>query len=345
MHIKNYKCFKDLKLQSVGRVNLIAGKNNVGKTTLLEAVALAARGGDPAELFRILDRRERPNSEATLLQSFLANFPEFPCCIGFHEYGLDEIQIDMPGAEPTDVYRSFWRDFRREGRSKLLPSFSIRCGIKTGFQYELTMDTRNAALSGSYSVEGAVRDTMRTLCSNLELIENPKLIRMLWDEIEARPVEDDLITALRLIEPGTARITLPSTPDRPTPRLRIGAAVDLAPITRFGDGMKRLFEMALVLVNAKDGIVLLDEIENGIHHSVMPKLWEFLFAVSEKLNITVFATTHSQDATNSFAKRSIMYPPGTGVLTRLDRRKAGIVPVQYGNEEALIAAEEGFEVR
>ena len=41
IEIKNYKLFKNFKAGGFGRVNLIGGKNNVGKTAFMEACYLA----------------------------------------------------------------------------------------------------------------------------------------------------------------------------------------------------------------------------------------------------------------------------------------------------------------
>lgn len=344
LEIHNYKCFSSLRLDTVGDVNLIAGKNNVGKTTLLEAVALMASGGNPLELFRILDRREQPNSEASLVKTLMEQFPALPCRIGVGEFGLDGVSIDMPANWPKNELKGLWSEFRRDARSKLIPSFAIHCGVQA-FAFDLTMETRQAAYAGVFDLNPRVADTMQTQRSNFELRANPNLIRRLWDETEARPVEDLLIQAMQIIEPGVQRITLPSIPENPTPRLRLGDSSELAPITRFGDGMTRLFEIALALVNAKGGLLLLDEIEDGLHHSIFPKLWDFLLKASKSLDVTIFATTHSYDAAVSFSRAALEDKDSLGVLTRLDQRKSGIVPVQFTEREAFLATEEGLEVR
>lgn len=344
LEIRNYKCFSSLRLETVGDVNLIAGKNNVGKTTLLEAVALVASGGNPTELFRILDRRERPSSEAALVQCMMDQFPALPCVLGFDEFGLDGIKIDLPANWPKDNLKGLWSEFRRDSHSKLIPSFAIHC-MTGAFAFDLTLETRQAAYAGVFDTDPRVAGTMRTYRSNFELRSNPNLIRRLWDETEARPSEEILIQAMRIIEPKIQRITLPSIPETPTPRLRLGDSSELAPITRFGDGLTRLFEIGLSLVNAKGGFLLLDEIEDGLHHSVFPKLWEFLLRSSKDLDVTIFATTHSYDAAVSFSRSALDDKNSLGVLTRLDQRKSGIVPVQFTEREAFLATEEGLEVR
>ncbi len=340
LEIHNYKCFQNLKLEAVGHVNLIAGKNNVGKTTLLEAVALVASGTDPKELFRTLDDRERPTTERSLEQSFDRVFLSGHCRIRFEPL---RINIAKPAEEPDDAQDPTRTDFRRDSRSKLVPSFSLQSGFYNA-QFDLDFATRKAASLGQLK-EKIARPAYPKYQWVSGLNWESSRVRSLWDAINGLPAEDNLVELLRVLDAQVERVTLPTSEDQTLPRIRKAGSQELEPISRFGEGMTRLFYMGLALLNATGGILLVDEIENGLHHSLFPKLWEFLFRSAEALNVTIFATTHSHDATKSFAKRAIMFPKSTGVMTRLDQTKKGIVAVQYGDEEALIAAEEGYEVR
>jgi len=42
-------------------------------------------------------------------------------------------------------------------------------------------------------------------------------------------------------------------------------------------------------------VLLIDEIENGLHWSVMPRIWRFLVETARTLDVQVFASTHSKD--------------------------------------------------
>ena len=85
------------------------------------------------------------------------------------------------------------------------------------------------------------------------------------------------------------------------------------PLKHLGDGINRIFTIALALVNAKNKILLIDEIDLGLHHSVQKKLWEIIFKFSKELNVQVFATTHSQDCVEAF----------TNVLNEKDNENEG----------------------
>ena len=86
-----------------------------------------------------------------------------------------------------------------------------------------------------------------------------------------------------------------------------------------GDGMLRILQLILKIFSAKGGFLLIDEFENGLHYSVQKKVWELVFDLAEKLNIQVFATTHSWDCIESFAKVAIEKTAIEGVLFRVGR--------------------------
>ena len=344
LEIQNYKCLADLKLETVGRLNLIAGKNNVGKTTLLEAVSIWASFPDPAAIFKIMDRREEPLSELELVQCFLKYFCGEACKISLFQHS---ISISPPGqslpAAGTDDPP--WQDFRGANNSRNAEFFSISSS-RTSATYELTLDTKTSAYVGRFSQPYPSVHIPHLPCRMINGVElDPTTLRSLWDSTSALPAEDTLIELLQILDPKIRKVTLATSGGKASPKVRLLNDDELSPISRFGDGLSRLFNLGLVLVNCKGGLLLVDEIENGLHHSLFPKLWKFLFEACRRLNITLFATTHSHDAAVSFSRAVAADTDALGILTRLEQRKSGIVAVQFTEQEAYIAAEEGLEVR
>ena len=109
--------------------------------------------------------------------------------------------------------------------------------------------------------------------------------------------------------------------------------------------MQRLFGIALALVNARNGILLIDEIENGIHYSVQPDMWHLIFRVAHQLNIQVFATTHSWDCIEAFQKAAQEDTQNEGLLIRLESKKSKIVVTLFDERQLGIATREQIEVR
>lgn len=112
-----------------------------------------------------------------------------------------------------------------------------------------------------------------------------------------------------------------------------------------GDGMTRMLHLVLALVNARDGMLLIDEVENGIHYSVQPDLWRLVFQVARRLNVQVFATSHSLDCVQAFQRAAEEDEAEEGILIRLQHRKGEIEAVPFDEDKLGFATREQIEVR
>jgi hypothetical protein len=164
--------------------------------------------------------------------------------------------------------------------------------------------------------------------------------------------EDMVIGALQSIEPRLERITPLGTSVRSRePSGRGGVVVKLAgvrnrvPLGSLGDGMWRILGIALSLVKAKGGVLLIDEIDTGFHYTVMDNLWRLIYDGAKHLDVQVFAATHSRDCYQSLAaivqKEKLSQPEVT--IQRIERDNP--IAVAFSDEEIIRAAERGIEVR
>ena len=106
-----------------------------------------------------------------------------------------------------------------------------------------------------------------------------------------------------------------------------------------------MFGIALALVNAKDGMLLIDEVDTGLHYSVLPDLWKLIFEVAHRLNVQVFATSHSWDCIQAFQQAADANKDEEGVLIRLEVQDGEVVPVTFDERMLNIATREHIEVR
>ena len=97
-------------------------------------------------------------------------------------------------------------------------------------------------------------------------------------------------------------------------------------------------------MNAKDGLLLIDEIENGLHYTIQAEVWRFIFRVAASLNVQVFATTHSSDCVAAF-QAAASESAEDGVLIRLSRRDDRVRAVELDEDELEIAVDNKIEVR
>jgi hypothetical protein len=174
----------------------------------------------------------------------------------------------------------------------------------------------------------------------------PDKVTELFDAIALTPEEDLVTETLRAIEPGIERIALSKIPRRfpeiSRSGIRLSVSGQRVPIGSMGDGMWRLLGITLSMVGARGGILLVDEIDTGLHYSVLTKMWRLLLDTSRRLGVQVFATTHSRDCVDALAE--IAQDEGKDIsLQRIEREKKQAVPFSEGAIRR--AAERGIEVR
>jgi AAA15 family ATPase/GTPase len=109
--------------------------------------------------------------------------------------------------------------------------------------------------------------------------------------------------------------------------------------------MARLASLVLAIGNAPKGVVLVDEIENGLHHSILPKVWRAIGEVARQFNTQVFATTHSLECIMAAHRAFSESERYDFRLHRLERINETIRAVTYDQETLEAAIETGLEVR
>ena len=117
------------------------------------------------------------------------------------------------------------------------------------------------------------------------------------------------------------------------------------PIGSLGDGTWRILALAIALIRAKNGVLLIDEIDTGLHYTVMAAMWTLVADTAIPLNVQVFATTHSYDCVKSLAVicRSDHTTNSQVSIQRIEPNK--LKAVRFTESQILIASERHIEVR
>src|SRR6266516_4574424 len=354
LEIRRFRAFEHLQIERLGRVNLIVGKNNVGKTCLLEALQLFARRGSPELIWEILGAR---NESWVSRPSRLANVEELFPFLKYIFYGRKDVRtypepIQIGPISSLDEMLSVsvgWHTSQvdDEGHRKLqliqpdeidtvdnsILRFTIQFGKQPSVYYPIIFDPTLPR-----KVEIKEINCIATMANGLAR----RKIGALWDSISLTDLESDVLDALRIIAPGVERLSLIEgpTPLREQDRLPIVKIIGMdepLPLRSLGDGMQRLFGIALALVNARNGLLLVDEIENGLHYSAQLDVWRLINRLASRLNVQVFATTHSWDCIESFQEASQEDTQNEGVLVRLENKKGKIVATLFDEKELGIA--------
>ena len=370
LSIERFRAFRQLKIEGLGRVNLITGQNNTGKSSILEALRILASDALPSVITSILRFREedfgereeiaRPLDVESIFpwSSLFHGFPKFsakiePIVIVVNEgQRLMEVSLGtalcswerIPDGPRRLVLRQQEDLF---GEEETLPALTITVG---GIQRFMPLDPFRRY------------PPYRSRLSPFELSDKPNLpckfvsayggeqtaeLAPLWDTIALTDFEKDIVAALRIIEPGISAVSMVGGEERRAPRTAIVRSKGFpypVPLRSFGDGMNRLFGIVLSLVNAQGGVLLIDEFENGMHYSVQTDAWRIIFQLASRLDIQVVATSHSWDAIEAFQKAA-SETEEEGVLVRLTRKGEDIIPTLFRKEELAIVTRDRIEVR
>ena len=320
LEIKNVRLFKHLEIERLGRVNLIVGKNGVGKTSLLEAIRIYAYRAFPTVIMNMLRSRNEINFE--MVRSKVDSEGEvWYLALRHLFYGRPDLFKEEPefqlGPVPAkDKEETLFVDFRdvRSGfvssRGGFVDPIGSFLRVRRGgidFLQDLVaeketeepgypLDTNLEDYAPLWRAYGL--DEVSCLFISAIGLDDNNIVDM-WEEALLAGREDAVLDVLHVILQEVQRFNI--TPGSlKVPVVKMRNLTYPVPLRSLGEGMNRMLGIALALVNAKDGILLIDEVESGLHYSVQPDMWRLVFETAAKLNVQVFATTHSLDCIRAF---------------------------------------------
>jgi hypothetical protein len=335
LHIEGFRAHEELHLYDLAPVNLLVGRNNGGKSSVLDAVEVLARDGDPLALDALLMRRggsERWRPEDDHLGSNVVH-------LFYGHEAPGQFALHSEGASPRSVAVQLTPrgDSARELRGTLRISHDgghgDRSAVEVGFG-GFHLVPNNEVFRAI-----PVRFVQPHLARAADLKRD-------WDELVGNPDEDRVIDALQLIEPRIRRVVFTQKdPGDPQIFVLLDGDNQRVPMSTLGDAVRRVFAIAIHALSAEGGVLLLDEVEAGVHFSGMQRLWRWLIEYAHRTHTQVFATTHSRDCVDAlaFGLEERAYGEGAAALYRIDAGKTH--PARYGLDELVVAAEHHLEVR
>lgn len=356
LEIKNFRILEDFKVSKLGRVNLIVGKNNSGKSSVLEALRIYAGNANHKLLEQIAtghDEKYYMEKNEQIESDIQLPFEDF--FVG-RQFPQDEtLAISIGEQVPSDDVLRIEHGFLMEEEYPVKNELGEIIGTRTRLNRipnPSSDDTSSEAISHALFVTKGKhlfpnilldkssrftprfkRRIYRTLpCSVIptQFISIDDLADE-WDKIRLTEHEEVVKDALRIITPEFEDMAFVKNDesDKYLPRARqsfrrfakvkVSDSPHPVPLNSLGDGMLRVLQLVLKVFPAKGGFLLIDEFENGLHFSIQEKVWELLFEMAQKLDIQIFATTHSWDCIESFAKAAIAHKDVEGVLFRVGR--------------------------
>ncbi len=296
--VDNFKSFKSLTVDNLSQVNILFGKNNCGKSTFLESVFMLSGMTNPEMLFRCNGLRGFHR-----ISEFSYFFHNLDCNSKIKITGEStnkvfnrEMFIEL---DETKTVKSGDMNFNRFTASNQIDRSKLKITAKTGlgetYYPEVLLEVDKQKEQGEFKIPRNYKEDLKctystpnnSLDSMYFLVANVVENKQKWLIVEALQNIDSRIKNVEIIN-GSILVDI--------------GFRKMIPIQLLGDGVRKFFELTVFLYECRDGILLIDEIDNGLYFSVMKDLWRMLLTTAKKFNVQVFVTTHNIDSIKGLSK-------------------------------------------
>ena len=331
--IQQFRGLKNLTLEGLGRINLLVGENDAGKTSVLEAIAVYCQ---PLDLLRWLDLAQRRDIQGQLNQVQTLKWL-FPKSATADEYG--QIQISGSGAagdaecvaymefiesrkDPIEGMHKAWLVKLLQQELRKLQTGEVP-REQSGAELTVLREAIDRSLQGGLRIHQSLQqDTLTTQTHSVIWPTEPltqaaakhpgppiKLLSPFTHRLESLQLDllsdatrgnlrEEVTEAVRLMNPSVLALEILTVDGIAQLHIRHRER-GLLPISLFGDGVRRTLTYALALAEVRGGVLLIDELETAIHASVLGPIFAWLLKACRHFNVQLFATTHSLEAVDA----------------------------------------------
>jgi AAA15 family ATPase/GTPase len=326
--IESYKVFKDFKLDNLNRINIFAGFNNTGKTTLLEAVYLLTKQNNMSAFFEMIKLKNKLESLSTTY---------------LNDYFDEDIKMSAIFSNtPTEIIIQKYEAKDIDKKNDYLASYKILATIDDVEITNIAHTFENNPLQRYYEKIEILcnsifkspyfynrNEIVNTHYKNVKLKVFDMVIEFISEYIDGQ-IED-----IELTEKNDIKRFLVDSKAFPE------KSVD---ITSYGEGLQRIFEIALSFAYCKNGVLLIDELETAIHYSLLVDFSKFIQELAVKFNVQVFITTHSKECIGAFVENGV-HNKDINFYTMLRGEDNQIETITYNDEALINELEQDLEVR
>lgn len=347
--IQNFRGIQTLDIKDFQQVNLLVGRNNCGKTSVLEALFLISGMGNPQlpvninffrdiiltegedfnYLFYNLDFNQSPQIEATITE-----------VVEKRTLTITPVYADYISSDGKELKKKDLSQFSDQSINVTTSTLQLIEGIRLKFSEDQQVGHAEAHLKeGQITFVFPASESYKESLRCTFLINQTRMVQLdkrLGRLIVQKNLEK-IISVLKEIEPTLNDIRLGANGI-----IYTDIGLDkLMPLNLLGDGIRRLLAIVSAVFDAKNGILLIDEIENGFHYTSLKTLWKAVFRAAQDFNVQIFATTHSYECIEAFANSEF----SEIALYRIDRTAGKHQAFFYSADMLRIGVEEEFEVR
>lgn len=327
LSVSHFRAFEKLEISPLHRVNLIAGGNNVGKTSVLEAIWFAAQ--------------ENP---------FAAHAPAL-----FRRSGLVYESHTQMQPDDTD---NFWKWLFFQKDTSLPISINLSssttddCRTLTirfdGHGLEASDHLSNTYRPGSFTTPA--KNSHSPVCTTLAtFLPSPVVDAERVNKVSVLNRDDELAEYLREIDTQIKKLKYLKLPGHQHPYVYadvgFGKGKELIPVTQLGQGIARMLGLFSSLMTEKTQILLIDEFENGLQHDALAPIWSALGKFARENDVQVFATTHSYECIAAAHEAFAEHAEDFAVIKLRPGPSNGIAAVVLDHEAIGAALNTELEIR
>lgn len=312
--IEQYRGIKNAVFDQLSDVNIFVGENNIGKTSILEAIKLASNPLSKIEYIQVARMREKylgyPNNRTSLPQLLLWMYPvqnmtkEHGDISLKYEYNEHSYSLQSSVKEEEyEVMNQHTLQFELDEMAsndsgQIVREVTISSMLKDNEERE------QSATFNSEQMRQVISERSAALFKTIFISAIDHRVSALSpndvNELIKSGERKKLIDALQLFDPKIIGVELliediTDKYQRPTPYIE-HEDLGIVPITMFGEGLRKVLIIASRVIRSRNSVLLIDEIETGIHTTIIPKFFEWLMEMCQLFNVQIFSTTHSLEA-------------------------------------------------
>lgn len=344
--VKNFRCFQHLELRGLKRINIIVGRNASGKTALLESIFLAA-GGSPELALRL--RFFRGMGQGLQLTIDRRSYESLWRDLFFSLDHSRTISAEIVGSPAntrslTIVYKDQASLTLPLGKqmidSALIIPIVFEWRDSKGESHPVEVKITEQGLSIGTSIETVQCAFFSTAAPAANPVENASR----FSELSKQNKLNAVIEAVRSEFPSILDLSLEINAGINMIYATVDSLQEKVPVGMVSGGVNKLLNLLLAVASYPQGVVLVDEIENGFYHDRLPKIWSALMKFCKRYDTQLFASTHSLECLRAVLPSIRDNGDGFCVI-RTEKENEQCTARLFGGRQLESAIEQEVEVR
>ena len=350
IRIDNFRGIRHLEIDDFSRVNVFLGQNSSGKSSILECLLLNVGMSNPDLPQNINTIRMRNYSGFADLSYMFPNFDLTMC---------PEISTELFDGTKRNLRLGMTYAFDEKSHTDGLQSGKIPTSETQTFLNTLKMEFEIEDNQAKAHHECSITVNQQGVITGKKMAED--YLEKIWvsflpaDLSAGNPATDLVELAKRkkkdmvaeLLNKFDRRITAVEILNN-VAYVGLEGIDQLLTVNMMGDGLRRYLNIVVAAANPRANVILIDEIDNGLHYSAYKKLWEAIFALATETNKQIFVTTHSKETLyrlNEMLEENPDYRQSFRLYTIADTLKKGHQAYKYTFEGLQGACENDMEIR